>query len=396
MIIIQIDERDPGLLAVYFPEDPIGNDLIRAVPGRRFSYSRKGWTVPNTRESVVKLGQLFGKDYCRFDEAVVRLYKPTATTAEVEQATNPAWPPVGRQQPTGSSAHRKPFRYAPPVRKYDCHPVIMAVSDALRVQNYSYKTLKNYKQALIALIRYIGNKPLDELTKPQYQKYLLFLIEKKRLGSATINVHINAWKFYQEKVLQRDKEHYDVAYPRQATKLPTVYSTDEVKTIFRATTSLKYRTLFKLVYATGLRVSEVAALRITDLDRVRRLITVRGGKGKKDRIVMFSEKLEADVDEYLQRHKPKRYLFEEAEMNEPLTKRAIQQVYSDAVIHARIHKRGGIHTLRHSFATHLLEAGMDIRYIQQLLGHESIMTTMRYTHVTANKISTLKSPLDDL
>lgn len=224
----------------------------------------------------------------------------------------------------------------------------------------------------------------------------MFLIEKKRLSSATINVHINSYKFYCEKVLQRDREFYDIQYPRQPVKLPTVYSVAEVKAIFKATTSLKYRTLFTLVYATGLRLSEVAHLRLTDLDRVRRLITVRSGKGKKDRIVMFSGKLEANVDEYLHRYKPKTYLFEEAETNEPLTKRAIQQVYSDAVVHARIHKRGGIHTLRHSFATHLLEAGTDIRYIQQLLGHESILTTMRYTHVTADKISTLKSPLDNL
>ncbi len=96
MTTIQIDERDPTLLGVYFPTDSIGNDLIREVPGRRFSYSRKGWLVPNTRESVVKMGQLFGKDYCRFDEAVVRLYKPTATPAEVEQATNPVWPPLSK------------------------------------------------------------------------------------------------------------------------------------------------------------------------------------------------------------------------------------------------------------------------------------------------------------
>lgn len=269
------------------------------------------------------------------------------------------------------------------------------------MQNYSYKTLKNYKQALIALIRYVGNKPLDELTKQQYQTYLLFLVGEKRLGSATINVHINrnagpTYKFYQEKVLQRDKAFYDIAYPRQATKLPTVYGGAEVEAIFKATTSLKYRTLFKLVYATGLRLSEAACLRLTDMDYARRLITVRGGKGKKDRVVMLTNKLESTIHEYLTQHKPKTYLFEEPETGEPLAIRTIQRVYSETVRFAGIYKIGGIHTLRHSFATHLLESGTDIRHIQALLGHESILTTMRYTHVTANKISTLKSPLDDL
>ncbi len=395
MITICIDTKDDRLLTVSFPQDTTGNDLIGEVPGRRWSYSRRCWTVPNTRESVVRIGQLFGKDYCRFDEAVVRLYKPTASAVEIEQATNPAWPPKNKQS-TGSSDRRKSFRYAPPMRAYDRHPVIVAVSDAMRVQNYSFKTFKNYKQAIIALIQYATPKSPDALTKADYQKYLLFLIERKRLSSATVNVHINGWKFYQEKVLGRDKIHFDIAMPRQAIKLPIVYSVAEVIAIFKATTSLKYRTIFKLVYATGLRLSEVAHLRLTDLDRHRRLITIRGGKGKKDRIVMLTDKLEAVIDQYLNEYKPSTFLFEEAGNAEPLQNRTIQFVYSDTVRFAGIQKKGGIHTLRHSFATHLLESGTDIRYIQALLGHESILTTMRYTHVTADKISILKSPLDDL
>ncbi len=201
MITIRIDDKDLNLLAVSFPQDMVGNDLVKRITGRRWSYSRRCWLVPNTRETIVKLGQLFGKEYCRFDEAVVRLYKPTATRLEIDQATNPVWPPIGRRM----ASVRKPFRHAPSVGEYDRHPVIVAVCDALRVQNYSYRTLKNYKQALIALIRYTEPKPLDELTKVQYQKYLLFLIERKRLGSSSLNVHINAWKFYCEKVVQRDK-----------------------------------------------------------------------------------------------------------------------------------------------------------------------------------------------
>jgi len=395
---IRIDQKDPALLAVSFPQNPDGNDLIRQVPGRRWSYSRTCWTVPNTRESVIKLGQLFGRDYCRFDEAVVRLYKPDATAPEVEQAVNPAWPPAGGPPLSKRTiaTHPKPFRYTPPMREYDRHPVIVAVTNALRVQQYSYKTLKNYKQALITLIRYAGAKPLDELTKADYQKYLLFLTGKKRYASSTMNVHINAWKFYQEKILERNKAQYDVAYPRMPAKLPAVYSTNEVKAIFNATTSLKYRTLFQLVYATGMRLSEVAHLRLSDIDRTRRLITIRAGKGKKDRLVMLSEKLDAILSLYLSQYQPQLYVFEEVDQREPLQNRAIQLVYSQATYAAGIQKRGGIHTLRHSFATHLLESGTDIRYIQQLLGHESILTTMRYTHVTAHKISTLKSPLDDL
>lgn len=394
MITIRIDQKDSGQLAVLFAEDPAGNDLIRSVPGRRWSYSRRCWLVPNTREAVVLVGKLFGRDYCRFDEALIRLYKPRATPAEIELATNPNWPPVGKD------IVQKPFRYAPPQREYDRHPVVVALTNSLKVQNYSYKTLKNYKQALIALLRYINTKPIDQLTKAEYQKYLLFLIVKKRLSSSTINVHINAWKFYCEKILQRDKEFYDIEYPRAPDKLPTVYSVVEVKAIFRATTSLKYRTLFQLVYATGLRLNEVVHLRLSDIDRFRRLINVRAGKGKKDRVVMLSHKLEAILDIYLTSYKrtggaSQVYLFENPENNEPIANRTIQMVYGDTVRFAGIRKKGGIHTLRHSFATHLLESGQDIRTIQVLLGHTSILTTMRYTHVSADRISTFKSPLDD-
>ncbi|MGF7215184.1 site-specific recombinase XerD [Spirosoma lacussanchae] len=393
MITIRIDDKDSSLLAVSFPADPIGNNQIGQVPGRRWSYSRRCWVVPNTRASVVKLGQLFGKEHCRFDEAVVRLYKPQATVSEVENAANPPWPPIGKQQP---AFHRKPFRYAPPQRAYDQHPVIVAVADAMQIGNYSQKTAKNYKQALITLIQYTQPQELINLAKADYQQYLLFLIQVKRLGPATVNVHINAWKFYQEKVLRRDRAVYDVDYPRQPRRLPTVYSIAEVKAIVNATTSLKYRTLFQLVYATGLRLSEVASLQLTDLDRTRHLINVRGGKGRKDRAVMLSEKLDGLLSDYVATYKPRTYLFEESQTSEPLATRTIQLVYAQATQAAGIRKRGGIHTLRHSFATHLLEAGTDIRYIQQLLGHESILTTMRYTHVTADKISKLKSPLDDL
>jgi len=395
MLTIRIDQKDPALLAVLFPEDTLANNQIRTIPGRRWSYTRRCWLVPNTRESVVQLGRLFGKEYCRFDEAIVRLYKPAATHTDVEQATSPPWPP---EQALRRELERppKPFRYAPVAGLYDAHPVIVALSDLMRVRNYSPKTIKNYRQALISLSQFVGQKPLDALTQADFQTYLLFLRDKRCLGSSSINVHINAWKFYQEKLLLRDKTYYDIEYPRLASPLPSVYSVAEVKAIFEATTSLKYRTLFRVVYATGLRLDEVAHLRLTAIDRQRSLIHVKSGKGKKDRIVMLSAKLLTYLNQYIQLYTPRTYLFENALVEEPLAKRTIQHVYSETVRFAGIRKKGGIHTLRHSFATHLLESGTDIRYIQQLLGHESILTTMRYTHVTADKISAIKSPVDDL
>lgn len=395
MVTIQIDERDPTMLGVYFPEDPFGNDLIKEVPGRRFSRSRKGWLVPNTRESLVQLGRLFGREHCRFDEAIVRHHKPAATPVEVEEATNPPWPPTGKMPVVQS------FRHLPARSDYNQHPAIIALTNALRTGFYSYKTLRNYKQALIALIVHIDPQPIEDLSIVDYKAYLLFLVDVRKLGSSTVNVHVNAWKFYCEKVLKRERMFYDIGMPRQAHKLPTVYSSDEVKAIFNATTSFKYRTVFQLVYATGLRLDEVVNLRLADLDRVRRVITVRSGKGRKDRVVMFSEKLEKVLKQYMAQYArregpPQLFMFENAETCGQLNRRTIQQVYSESVRFAGIKKRGGIHTLRHSFATHLLESGTDVRYVQELLGHESITTTVRYTHVSIDKVRTLQSPFDTL
>ena len=187
MTTISLDHRDPTLLTVTFPPDPVCNNLIGQVTNRRWSYSRRCWTVPNTRESIVQIGQLFDKDYCRFDEAVVRLYKPDATPTELEQATNLAWPPAHVLPPKP-----KPFRYAPPDSAFNQHPVIVALCNKLVSLNYSYKTLKNYRQTLITLIRYADPKTIDTLDKAAFQTYLLFLIQKKRLSPSTINVHINA------------------------------------------------------------------------------------------------------------------------------------------------------------------------------------------------------------
>jgi site-specific recombinase XerD len=398
MLTISIDERDPSLLVVSCSTDLTANELIREIPGRRWSYYRRCWVVPNTRSSVIQIGKLFGKAYCRFDEAVVRLYKPTADPQTIEQATNPAWPPAGLPptglSPAGRAIQHRLVRYAPPNTTFDQHPAI--VLQHTTYLNYSYKTLKNYRQSLITLLQHTGSTSIDTLSKARYQQYLLYLATRRRLSSSTLNVHINAYKFYREKVLGHTAEFYEIEYARTSVKLPTVYSLVEVKALFNATTSLKYRTLFKLVYGTGLRLSEVAQLRLTDLDRNRRLIVVQAGKGRKDRIVMLTDKLIDVVDKYLAHYNPTVYLFENVDTREPLSNRTIQLVYSQAVQAAGIQKRGGIHTLRHSFATHLLESGTDIRYIQQLLGHESILTTMRYTHVTADKIGQIKSPLDHL
>jgi integrase/recombinase XerD len=178
--------------------------------------------------------------------------------------------------------------------------------------------------------------------------------------------------------------------------LPEVLSVQEVELILQKTSNTKYRTLFSLIYSTGLRISEAANLKIGNISSHNKTILVKNGKGKKDRYVILSDKILEMLREYYKLYRPKDYLFENEFDHEPLCSRAIQREFSRIVYKCKIKKHVTVHTLRHSFATHLLEAGVDIRYIQELLGHADINTTMRYTHVHSKALKNVTSPFDKL
>ena len=387
MVNISIDTQDPDLLCAVF-NDKSANPLIEQVPGRRWSYSRRCWVVPNTRESVVKIGQLFGKEHCQFSREIIRLYKPKATVEEINRYLNPP-----HQQP----GQKQSWKYKPKNVEADNHPTIQEVVRELQIRNYSYKTIKNYKSALISLIHFVKDKPLATLPLEELKSYLHFLAEKRKKSYSTINIVLNTYKFYREQVLGEPKlSYFKFSYAKVPDQLPKVFSKTEVKAIFAHTTGLKYQMAFRLIYAAGLRVGELCQLKCSNIDFERKTIRIEQGKGKKDRIVMLSEKLIPEIKDYLQKKQPKTYFIENAETHEPLSTSTLQIVFAEAAAKAGITKRAGIHTLRHSFATHLLEAGTDIRYIQALLGHTDIRTTQRYTHVSSEAIGQIRSPLDDL
>lgn len=184
--------------------------------------------------------------------------------------------------------------------------------------------------------------------------------------------------------------------PKKPVKLPVVLAEEEIISLIQKTPNLKHRALLMTSYSAGLRVSELVSLRIKDIDSKRMMILIQQGKGKKDRMVPLSKKLLETLREYFRQYKPKEYLFESEQNKAPYSTRSAQLILRDAKRKAGIMKGGSIHTLRHSFATHLLEAGTDVRYIQAFLGHNNLKTTMRYTHVSRFKIETLQSPLDKL
>lgn len=184
--------------------------------------------------------------------------------------------------------------------------------------------------------------------------------------------------------------------PRKERKLPDVLTQDEVKRLFSGVTNPKHRMVLMVIYSAGLRIGEAARLRLEDMDPARKMIHIRGGKGKKDRFTMLSEKVMNELTGYLAVFKPTKYLFEGEREGKPYSPSSIQQVFRKAIENASITKPATVHTLRHSFATHLLEQGVDLRYIQELLGHASSKTTEIYTHVSAKNIAAIRSPLDNL
>ena len=197
------------------------------------------------------------------------------------------------------------------------------------------------------------------------------------------------------KLLNHPREVYDLPRAKKPTQLPSVFAESEVLAIITSLTNVKHKTILCLAYACGLRVSEIINMKVLDIDSARMVINIRQAKGKKDRIVMLSEKLLALLRVYFLEYKPKKWLFE-GQYGEEYSSRSVQLVLGHAKKKAGIRKTGSIHALRHSFATHLYEGGTDIFSIKELLGHQSLQTTMIYTHLSKKNISKIQSPLDKL
>ncbi len=265
----------------------------------------------------------------------------------------------------------------------------------LETMRYSAHTLVSYKQLFEEFINYYSGKAIDEITEPEIIAYMRYLVKERGISSSYQNQAINSIKFYYEKVKRGERKFYQLERPLKEQKLPTVLSVEEVQAMIKATTNLKHKTMIMICYSAGLRLSEVLNLRPTDVDSNRMQINVKGGKGKKDRYTLLSEKLLPLLRNYYKQYKPKEFLFEGSDGG-AYSERSLQAVVRDGLRKGGIRKHATVHTLRHSFATHLLENGTDLRYIQSLLGHSSSKTTEIYTHVTSKALSGIRSPLDSL
>jgi integrase/recombinase XerD len=274
-------------------------------------------------------------------------------------------------------------------------PLRQRMIEDMKLRNYAPRTIQVYVERVATFAKHFGKSP-ERLAAAEVRAYLLSLVQEKHASWSYYGQALCALRFLYRVTLGRKWVLNGIVSPKKQKTLPVVLSPDEVAQFFAAVDGLKHRAILMTAYAAGLRVSEVVALRADDIDSRRMVIRIRQAKGHKDRYVMLSPRLLAVLREYWKAARPTQFLFPGNAPERPVTPRTVEKACRDAQEAAGLGKRVTVHTLRHSFATHLLEAGTDIRTIQLLLGHRSLRTTAVYTHVSAAALGATQSPLDRL
>jgi len=370
--IVVKNGENPNEIRVWHP---FNNDLfwkMKSLKNAVWNKSDYTWSLPNTSSSISQLFQAFrGVAWIDLSQ-----YKKVAKTNNSVKPVKKILelPPLTETQKTA-------------VEEFKKH---------LSSKRYSENTIKTYSDALSSFLRYFHSKPIAEIENEDLIHFNNEYIIAQGLSSSFQNQIVNAVKLFfsvrQAKKLDPELVHR----PRREKSLPNVLSKEEVKAILEAPTNLKHRAMLSLIYACGLRRSELLNLTFKDIHSERNLLLIKQSKGKKDRVVPISNKIIELLRAYYKAYKPKTWLFEGQNENEKYSERSIQLVLTQAVKKAKIEKPVTLHWLRHSYATHLLESGTDLRYIQELLGHSSSKTTEIYTHVSTRNLQQIRSPFDDL
>ncbi|MFZ9387683.1 MAG: tyrosine-type recombinase/integrase [Chitinophagaceae bacterium] len=364
--------RGVECIGLYFEKDKHIQEGILKTGLARFSKTEKCWYVPLSKENYLRVREVL-KGLALVEHEELRRY-----LAKKKRGLVPVSRPGKIQAVNGQ--------------------VLLAMERRLTLKALSDSTRRTYLNEMRQFLQTLGQIPADQLTPEHLQRYLVYCFEKLKLSENTLHSRINALKFYYEQVLGREKFFWHIPRPKKPMLLPKLLNEDEIGRLFNALGNRKHKAMLFTVYSAGLRVSELTRLRLRDIDSSRMQILIEKSKGKKDRYVNLSPVLLDILRSYLLSYRPRptEYLFESGQTGTAYPARTVQQIFSNAKKKAGITKEVGIHSLRHSFATHLLEKGVDIRYIKELLGHFDIRTTERYLHVARQRLVNIISPLDDL
>jgi site-specific recombinase XerD len=400
--------RGEERLFLSFEYDRVLDYRIRTVAGRKWSKTHKEWHLPLSETALAELSvaiaELATLDTSQLPENLPAQHPvkpsppPVSRTREPRQEDNAPHHSVQAVQTVPpATSFFKPVSAQDKIYPVNQH-VLARFRQQLVLKAYSKSTIKTYTNELAQFLQAIRYESADDFPVSRIRGYLQYCFEQLHLSENTLHSRINALKFYYEQVLHRDRFFWDVPRPKKPMQLPKLLNETELARLFNALLNKKHKAMLFTCYSAGLRVSEIVSLELADIDSDRMQICVQRAKGKKDRYVNLSPVLLDILRQYITGYKPRprKYLFESESTGGPYPTRTVQQIFGQAKRMAGIQKDVGIHSLRHSFATHLLDKGTDIRYIKDLLGHFNIKTTERYLHVSKKQLVNIVSPFDDL
>lgn len=360
-IYIYGDQKSKKLY-IKFPYSQERVKKIKSVNQRSWNEEEKHWSIPLSPKSISQLYHIFCSEEIITDQAANEM--------------------ISKVIPQ--------FKYREAYAK-----LFMLIEEKLTLKGYSPKTHKSYCGHIRRFL-YFTNKEPNNLDNRDIQEYLLHLLKEQEVSHAYVNQAISAIHFLFWEILRKEIELDNIPRPKKEQKLPEVLSQEEVERILNAVRNIKHRLILLLTYSAGLRVSEVIHLQVANIDEERMLIHIQQGKGRKDRYTILSPIALKLLKDYIRVFYIDGWLFPGEKENTHLTERSAQKIFESACFKSKITKKVSIHSLRHSFATHLLEQGTDLRYIQEILGHRNSKTTEIYTHVSKKSLARIHSPLDDL
>lgn len=345
--------------------------FVKNIHGRRWNADQVVWEVPYTHLTIRFIRKYFQAHLLKWafepsDNIPDRLPEPERIVRVQDQI--------------------QPARY---------ESAVTALEQTLMLKRYSWRTVKNYKNCFRQFIRYYDAFKPSQISRQQINEYLLMLIKERNVSVSHQSQVMSAIKMFYSNVVEQESKVAGLFQPKKPQKLPKVFTEEEVSALLRSVDNLKHRCILMLIYSAGLRLGELIALRLADIQPQNSRLFVRSGKGDKDRCTILSDKAYQHLKEYLELFQPIEWVFE-GPSGGPYSERSVQEIFVQAKRRSMVNPQATVHTLRHSFATHLLEKGVDLRYIQELLGHSSSKTTEIYTHITHKGWNKIKSPLDSL
>lgn len=386
-------------IAILAPCNKTFNKEVKKLSDCHWSRTHHCWHIACTKKAVQQAISILSKlgkiDYEQLKQNLqLQQNLPIATIAATTNGKAKIISAVAVSPKSTTPLKINPFEALCAANMNAYHEFI----NLLKAKAYSQSTFKTYRNEFLIFLKKLKDIPAERLEVEHIKRYIVHCLENEKLSENTVHSRLNALKFYYEQVLGKEKMFFDMPRPKKPLQLPKVLGESEVGKLFNAIQNIKHKAILFTAYSAGLRVSEVVKLRVQDIDSSRMQIFVEKAKGKKDRYVMLSSLLLDILRGYIKslHTAPTYYLFEGQNKHEHYSCRSAQDIFKAAKDRAGITKKMSFHSLRHSFATHLLDKGVDIKYIKDLLGHFNIKTTERYLHIRKDKLMSISSPLDDL